>query len=207
MPARCRWLLCAGALAPSSAFSGKRPPNFGPNFVPSTRDNMNGAYPMSPTPGGRPGQFPKRFADYPGGVESYDVYSPAFSTLYSQVWWQPLAPAPFPEEMVRRYNGTGAAIVGWEIDQVRRTPSGDVSVPISASYNHHYVTQLIGSGARFRRATLDGPDDPRAAGLGGPSAHAVAWDQPQYIAEQVQERELPSHQYMQSGNGGEYRKT
>jgi len=39
-------------------------------------------------------------------------------------------------------DGKGMAIVGWEIDQVRRTPQGDVSVPISASYNHHYNAQV-----------------------------------------------------------------
>ena len=74
------------------------------------------------------------------------------TTLYSQVWWSPLAPAPFPPEIVARYNGSAMAIVGWEIDQVRRLPNGeDVSVPISASYNHHYVAQMIGAGAQFRK--------------------------------------------------------
>ena len=74
-----------------------------------------------------------------------DVLTPPMTTLYSQVWWSPLAPAPFPPEIVARYNGSAMAIVGWEIDQVRRLPNGeDVSVPISASYNHHYNAQAIG---------------------------------------------------------------
>lgn len=60
-------------------------PNFGPHFTPSTQENMNGAYPFSPMPGGTPGKFPKRFRDYPGGVESFDVYTPPMTTLYSQV--------------------------------------------------------------------------------------------------------------------------
>ena len=77
------------------------------------------------------------------------------TTLYSQVWWSPLAPAPFPPEIVAKYNGSAMAIVGWEIDQVRRLPSGeDVSVPISASYNHHYVAQVIGAGAAFEKVQL-----------------------------------------------------
>ena len=28
------------------------------------------------------------------------------------------------------------AVVGFEVDQVIRSPEGDVSVPISAAYNH-----------------------------------------------------------------------
>ena len=109
-------------------------------FAPSHQDNMNGEYPLSKTPGGKASHI-KRFADYPGGVESFEVYSPPMTTLYSQVWWAPLAPAPFPASIVKKYAGKGMAIVGWEIDQVRKGagPDGeDVSVPISASYNHHY---------------------------------------------------------------------
>jgi len=169
---------------------------------------MNGDYVFSTTPGGKAGLFPKQYKDYPGGVESYDVYSPPITTLYSQVWWKPLETIPMPEEMVKKYNGTGMAIVGWEIDQVRRTPNGDVSVPISASYNHHYTSQLIGAGARFRKIMLDGPDDPRAAGLRSCSGHGMLnWDQPQYVVEEVKESELPQRQVFSSANGGEYRKS
>jgi hypothetical protein len=131
------------------------------------------------------------------------------STLYSQVWWSPLAPTPFPDDIVRRYNGSKMAVVGWEIDQVRRTAEGDVSVPISASYNHHYMSQLIGAGASFHKVQLDGPDDPRAAELvKHTGAHGkVAWDQPQYLVERTDDGSQHSHQMIQSGNGGEYRKT
>jgi hypothetical protein len=41
-------------------------PDFGPNFVPSQEDNMNGNYASSTTPGGRAGLFPIKFRDYPG---------------------------------------------------------------------------------------------------------------------------------------------
>merc|ERR1719313_3084849 len=86
-------------------------PDFGPDFKPSVLDNMNGDYVMSTTPGGKAGLFPKQYRDYPGGVESYDVYSPPITTLYSQVWWKPLDPIPMPEEMVKKYNGTGMSIL------------------------------------------------------------------------------------------------
>merc|ERR1711871_357467 len=128
--------LCCGVLA----FAARPAPDFGADFIPSQEENMNGDYVFSPTPNGTPGLFPKQYKDYPGGVEYYDVYSPPITTLYSQVWWKPLAPAPLPDDLVKKYAGKAMAIVGWEIDQVQRTPTGDISVPISASYNHHYTS-------------------------------------------------------------------
>jgi hypothetical protein len=51
-------------------------------------------------------------------VESFDVYSPPISQLYSQVFWKGLAPVKLPEEIVKKYAGKGAAFVGFEMDQV-----------------------------------------------------------------------------------------
>ena len=185
------------------AFSGASV-NFGPDFVASTQDNMNGFYPMSSTPGGTPGLFPKAYKDYPGGVESFDVVSPPMTTLYSQVWWAPLAPSKFPDAIVSKYAGKKMAIVGWEIDQVRVLPDNTTrSVPINANYNHHYVASVIGGSARYKQVQLEGPHDPRAADLtvghGG-----VAWEQPQYI---VEGKTSSNYASFSSANGGEYRKT
>ena len=36
---------------------------------------------------------------------------------------------------------------------------------MSASYNHHWDSWMIGSEARFRKVVLTGPDDPDAAAL------------------------------------------
>ena len=183
------------------AFSGPAAPS----------ENMNGEYTIGTTPGGRPGLFPKQYREYPRGVESFDVYSPPMTTLYSQVWWKALEPVPLPEDIVKRYHGSGMAIVGWEMDQVRTTAAGeDSSVPISALYLHHFTGSIIGAGARYRKVTLDGPDDPRAAqlkqqaGLHG----AVAWDMPHYLVEEARSTSaLPSHQSFGSANGGEFRKS
>lgn len=147
--------------------------------------------------------FPKHFRDYPGGVESYDVYSPPITTRYSQVWWAPLAPSDLGE-LKKKYNGKKVAIVGWEIDQVQRTPHGDVSVPISATYNHHYVAQLIGKSARFKKIFLSGPDDPRAAEIIKNSHGHIAFDQPHYVVEQVgKTADNGDNPYVSSANGGE----
>ena len=134
----------------------------------------------------------------------------------STVWWSPLAPARCPP-VIKACNGTGMAIVGWEIDQVRQTPGGDVSVPISASYNHHYVSRILGAGAKFSKAKLDGPSDPRAQKLIKQSGHGmIAYEQEQYLLEDTEGDDdplisarsgLPSHQAFSSANGGEYRKT
>ena len=188
----------------------KPAPDFGPTWIPSTADNMNGGYPLSTTPGGKHGLFPKRFADYPGGVEHFDAYTPAIETLYSQVWWKPLAPVRLPEAMVNKYKGKGMAIVGWEIDQVRRTAAGDVPVPISATYNHHYVSQMIGAGKRFTKVKLSGPDDPLLSQVLGATHGRVPWEQEQYIVEDDEggaASALSTRHQFSSANGGEYRKT
>ena len=190
--------------------------NFGSSFEPSNLDNMNGEYPLSKTPGADSNfrdKIPKQFKDYPGGVESFDVYSPPMTTLYSQVWWAPLAPADLPEGIVQKYAGKGMAIVGWEIDQVRQTPDGvERSVPISASYNHHYVARMIGADASFRKVKLNGPNDPLATKIAkqqsGCGGH-VSFDQEQYLIEgpEFSSRGHKTNVQCSSGNGGEYRKT
>ena len=38
-----------------------------------------------------------------------------------------------------------------------------MSVPISASYNHHYTSAIAGASAQFKKVVLTGPEDPRAA--------------------------------------------
>mmetsp|Transcript_23795 Transcript_23795/g.62253 ORF Transcript_23795/g.62253 Transcript_23795/m.62253 type:complete len:793 (-) Transcript_23795:139-2517(-) len=189
-------------------------PNFGPGFNATKLPNMNGAYVHSATPGakGMETLFPKQFADYPGGVEMVEVYGPAITTLYSQVWWAPLAPAPFPEWFTKKYDGKPVAVVGWEIDQVRKGagPKGeDVSVPITASYNHHYNLNLIGKNSRFKKVMLSGPNDPNAELLQQQGHGGLQYDEPHYIVEQVNETAsgYPSSAFITSGNGGEYRKT
>ena len=79
----CCTIWCVAAV--TALASAKAAPQFGADFAPSTADNMNGEYVFSSTPGGNASLFPKRYADYPGGVEYYDVYSPPITTLYSQV--------------------------------------------------------------------------------------------------------------------------
>ena len=65
-----------------------------------------GAYLASRTPNASskvPPVWLQGFKHYPGGVNYFDVHSPTFSTLYSQVFWKGLPPVPIPEEVVSRY--------------------------------------------------------------------------------------------------------
>ena len=129
----------------------------------SSMENMNGDYILSQTPKGKDTQrrFPTHYRDYPGGVISFDVYSPLVKTLYSQVWWKPLEPVSLPDDIVKRFDGKGMAVVGFELDQVRKTDKGDVSVPMTVAYNHHFEATMIGKGASFRKTTR--MEDPHAA--------------------------------------------
>ena len=54
------------------------------------------------------------------------------------------------------------AVVGFEADQVRRTPQGDVSVPITVAYNHHYGARLIGKGSSMKKVRRSETTDHRA---------------------------------------------
>lgn len=97
------------------------------------------------------------FADYPGGVEYFDVYVGPITHTYAQVFWTALAETPLPSDIVKRFDGKGMAIVGYEVDQVRRKGSKDVdgsilqedvSVPINVAYNHHHDLTMLGAGSR-----------------------------------------------------------
>merc|ERR1719433_838916 len=107
---------------------------------PSKEPNMNGEYILSSTPGGDPSKpFPTQYKDYPGGTEYFDVWSPPIKSLYSQVFWTRLPTVPLPKEIVERFDGKAMAVVGFEMDQVRKLPDGtEQSIPISYAYNHHF---------------------------------------------------------------------
>ena len=188
-----------------------------PPYTPTTAENMNGDYLLSPTPNGPNVQekFPTQFKDYPRGVESFDVYSPMVRTLYSQVFWKGLDPVDFPTDIVARYKDIGMAIVGFEMDQVRRTPEGDVSVPINVAYNHHFESTVIGGNAKFEHRTFTGPEDPRLVALlaerkvmnmaHGMPSHEEAWVV--VNNEELDAPSVPSSIGLSGGNGGEYRKS
>ena len=46
-----------------------------------------------------------------------------------EVYWKKQPAVPLPEEVVKRLDGQAIAVVGFELNQVRRTPDGDIPVP------------------------------------------------------------------------------
>jgi len=173
--------------------------------VADIQENLNGDYILSQTPGGHDTQakFPTHYKDYPGGAISFDVYSPLISQLYSQVFWKGLAPVALPADIVKRFDGKGMAVIGFEMDQVRRTKDGDVSVPISAVYNHHFESNMAGKHTVFKKMTP--ATDPHAhehnMGHGLPDEY--------YVVEELgtSSSGLPTHTAFGGANGGEYRKS
>jgi hypothetical protein len=203
---------------------------------------MNGDYPLSPTPKGQGVDklFPKQYSDFPkgediDGIEYFDMYSPLFSQLYSQVWWSGLKPTPFPQDVVERYANRGMVIAGFEMDQVRRAPgcacpqggacndfkpncsTSDIPLPLTFAYNHHFESGIAGGKARFEKVKFMGEDDPRliklleeraASGMGGHGipSHEEHW----MVVEDEDESEesnggFPTKTSLGAGNGGEYR--
>ena len=169
--------------------------------------NMNGDYILTRTPqaGDTKAKFPTHFADYPSlgldAVESFDVYSPSVSSLYSQVFWKGLPPVDLPAHVVEKYRGRGMAIVGFELDQVRRTPQGDVSLPMTFAYNHHFESTLIGSRASFRKR---GAAEAAAA---APNGHGHGRAAESYEVVEHEAGALPSSLALGAANGGEVRKS
>ncbi|CAJ1420409.1 unnamed protein product [Effrenium voratum] len=154
--------------------------------VAKAAENLNGDYVLSQTPGASETQqkFPVHFSDYPGKPDYFDVYSPPIKTLYSQVFWSGLPPVDLPSEVVQRFEGKGMAVVGFEVDQVRRTDQGDVAVPITVAYNHHFETTMIGKRSRFVQEELPGPNfGQRHEGHGAP----LAWQPGQRLGRLFEE--------------------
>lgn len=86
--------------------------------------------------------FPTSYHDH----EYFDVYSPLIKTRYSEVYWRMQEAVPLPTDIQERFKDKIMAVTGYEVDQVRVTPSGkEVPVPITWAYNHHYGGYLSNS--------------------------------------------------------------
>lgn len=69
--------------------------------------------------------------------ECFDVCSPLIEARHSEVFWRMQEPVPLPDAIQQRFSIKIMATVGYEIDQVRVTPSGDVPVPMTWACQHH----------------------------------------------------------------------
>jgi hypothetical protein len=109
--------------------------------------NMNeGVYDVANARGGGSGYSTEYDTEY------FDVYSPVIKSFYSQVFWADMDPVPLPQHIIDRFTNKTMAIVGYEVDQVQKVGNGedgedgedggDIPVPITHAYNHHYMAYL-----------------------------------------------------------------
>lgn len=183
--------------------SGAPASNSIPPFTPSNEPNMNGIYDLAQTPGSNTSKFPE-FRNYPGGAAYFDVYSPLITQLYSQVFWKGLPPVDLPADVVKAYAGNTMAIVGFEVDQVIQTPSGDVSVPINVVYNHHFESTMVGGDAHFVKVHVAEHETPQDHGGHGAPNNNETWVVRSKTGGSVSKADSIG---FGGANGGEFRKS
>jgi len=171
--------------------------------------NMNGLYTISnPLADGGPGDWDSRYSKFEN-VSYFDVYSPPISSTYGEVYWTMMEPVPLPPEVVSQFSGKTMAIVGYETDQVFYSPGkGDVSVPITHAYNHHYMAYLSGTKSHLVELKRE---DPRAQGMTGAINHGAPAHYHTFRREDIDDTDgdptMPTSQFFSEGNGGEFRKS
>eukprot|EP00658_Telonema_sp_P-2_P055629 TRINITY_DN44215_c0_g1_i1.p1 TRINITY_DN44215_c0_g1~~TRINITY_DN44215_c0_g1_i1.p1 ORF type:complete len:708 (-),score=147.60 TRINITY_DN44215_c0_g1_i1:102-2225(-) len=140
--------------------------------------------------------------------DSFEVYSPNITSLYSQVFWKGLDPVDLPADIVHRYAGKGMAVVGVELDQGRRTPAGDVSVPINVAYNHHFESNMVGTKSKMSKLRFSGPHDPRIRQMESAMGHRLPSTEEHWVVEDLAPgNTIPTSQSFGGANGGEVRKS
>ena len=139
------------------------------------------------------------------------MYVGPITSLYSQVWWTALPQAELPDHIKQQFNDSAMAIIGYEVDQVRKkgdkdfdgsTLQEDVSVPINVAYNHHHDAFFTGRHSRMEKVAYDPHDH---------SISPIQRADPNFLHIPVEQspspRGLPTSSHLAAGNGGEYRKS
>ena len=159
--------------------------------------NMNGdIYGISNPDQNSKTQFSTVYSDINSKYEYFDVYSPPISTRYGDVYWTMMDSVNLPQNITQRFDNKVMAIVGYEQDQVFRTPDGDISVPITWAYNHHYEAFLQGKNAELVQVIQDDKNDYGAYNHGAKRLWKVVPENTSNI---------PNNQFFSEGNGGESR--
>jgi hypothetical protein len=132
-------------------------------------------------------------------------------STYGEVFWTGLPVVSLPDDIVQRFKGKGMAVVGFEVDQVRKKGDKDfdgsilqedVSLPINLAYNHHYGATLLGTGSSMERVPYD-PNDGGRTTLLSPEP---GWDR--IPVEHTPSADgLPTSLWCGYSNGGEFRKS
>lgn len=136
-------------------------------------------------------------------AEFFDVYSHPIHSYYSQVYWKAMDPVSLPNYIVERFRNKTIAIVGYEVDQVKRTPHGeDIPVPITHAYNHHYMAWL--SSSKHAKLTKKKATEDMIR-LGVTHGMDEYWDVEGSDSSAGSDTEVPTQTCFSEGNGGEFR--
>lgn len=142
-------------------------------------------------------QFPTNYLNISSNYKYFDVYSLPITSKYAEVYWTMMGDVLLPENIIKEYQNKTMAIVGYEMDQVFKTPDGDVSVPITWAYNHHYIAYLLGGESKIIDFGLLNKKDYGSFNHGAKKT----WT----LIEGQQIDNIPNSQMFSEGNGGESR--
>ena len=171
--------------------------------VHSSKTMNDGLYTISNANPASSARYDTRYS----GKEFFEVYSPLIRTAYGEVYWRMMDEVPLPQDIVDRFDGRVMAVVGYEVDQVRTDTStddsGDVPVPITHAYNHHYGAWISNSRkVRMVKKKRD-QSDKKLGGMMMDHGSDEYWTaEPMTIEE---EGAIPLSQFFSEANGGEMR--
>ena len=178
-------------------------------------ENMNGDYAISNANRGAKATYSTRYGDRGGGINYFDVYSPPITTRYGEVYWTMMEDVPLPSDIVNKFANKTIAIVGYEVDQVKKNSPHDISVPIYDAYNHHYEMWLLGAGAKMQKVKSSGAM--RSMMHNQEEVYATVQTQSpcksatsgEYCDPNLSDsfQPVPDSQWFSEGNGGEMRKS
>jgi len=146
-------------------------------------------------------------------AEYFEVYSPPIRSHYSQVFWAAMTPVSLPTDIIERFTNHTMAIVGYEVDQVRRvavegstTEFQDIPVPITHAYNHHYIAAMHDS-RQGRLAVKPVPEKLRGTVMTHGSHEVWQFEYFDTEAHQAKgtRKKILHGQIFSEGNGGEMR--
>ena len=162
-------------------------------------ENMNSdVYKISNLNFSSPIQFSTNYNEINSSYEYFDVYSPPITSRYGDVYWTMMDDVKLPDDIITRFQDKYIAIVGYESDQIFKTPNGDVSVPITWSYNHHYGAFLQGAYSQLIKVDIDSKTDYGAFNHGAKQKWMI-------IPESAEYESYINSQFFSEGNGGESR--
>merc|ERR1711970_1082912 len=166
--------------------------------------NMNGDYLISNPDPNAPSSWSSSYSKFED-VEFFDVYSPPISTTYGQVFWTMMDPVPLDPALVARFKGKTMALVGYETDQGMRTAEGDIPVPITWAYNHHFVAYMSGAYSELQQLQGEELINPGMANHGAQATYMTMMRED--LNDPAPNAEVPTSQMISEGNGGEFRKS